>query len=302
MMKGLPALFALILLTVACSEPYDLKTRSTDKVFLCVEAPLTNIPSVQTIRLTESVSYQSSGDVPEVSGADVRVSDGETITVFSERPGAPGHYDSPVNFCCRKGKKYTLSIECHLSTGKTGHYEASSEMADDGFDIEKIDYKYLGPLADSTWVVGIWGTDRPQTSYFIVTTAVNGAISPATSLLERSMLMPDTYFNGARVNGFPIGFMYQFADQVKKYGPCAKPLETGDIVSLVVYTMTKDYYDFVMALSSSASAMSIPIISSQPANIPSNIEGDDAVGFFATCPVMVSSCIVDDPFRRDFKQ
>ena len=301
-MKKFLVILSMLMLMAACSEPYDLKTRSADRVFLCVEAPLTNMPSVQTVRLTESVDYQSTKDVPAVSGAEVTVSDGDNVTVFTERPGSPGHYDSPKNFYCKSGKNYRLSIDCKLSTGKSGHYEADSEMAGNGFDIEKIDYKYLGPLSDSTWVVGIWGTDKPQTSYFIVTTAVNGQVSPTTSLLERSILMPDTYFNGGHISGFPIGFMYQNANQMKKYGPCAKPLEKGDIVSLVVYTMTKGYYDFVMALSASASSMSVPIISSQPANIPSNIRGEDAVGFFATCPVMIASCIVDDPFRMDFKQ
>jgi hypothetical protein len=301
MKRNLLISLLVIVLAAACSEPFDLKTRQSDKTYLCVEGVLTNLPTSQTIRLSESIDYQSAEKVPPVTGATVTVSDGTDTFVFSEREGKPGSYDSPKGFRCVFGKTYSLKIECRLSNGTSGTYTATSGMTTDGFDIEKIDYKYLGSIQDSCWVLGVWGKDRPETNYFLISTAVNGNVSPTSSMLERAMLMPDTYFNSSYVSGFPIGYMYQTADQIKKYGACAKPLEKGDIVSLVVYTMTKDYYDFVMALTTSASAVSIPIISSQPANLPTNIKGGDAMGFFAICPVMIASCFVDDPFRTEFK-
>lgn len=288
------------LVAVCCTEPFDLKTETLDKVYLCVEAPMTDIPSVQTVRLTESVDYDSVEQVPAVSGASVTVSDGEKTWDFLEREGAPGRYDSPQFFHCERGKTYTLKIDCTLSDGTEGHYSAVAEMPEHGFDIEKIDYKCLGEPKDSTWVLGVWGQDRPATNYFLITTAVNGVMSPTTSLLERSMLMPDTYFNNSYVSGFPIAFLYQNSHQYKKYGACAKVLEKGDFVSMVVYTMSKEYYDFITALSASASGINIPIIASQPANIPTNITGGDAMGYFAVCPVMMASCIIDDPYRKEF--
>lgn len=300
-MKKTTRTLLMLFLAAACTEPFDLKTQTADKTYLCVEAPLTSLPSIQNIRLSESVDYQDKRDVPPVTGARVEVSDGTNSFIFVESSDTPGTYRSPLGFFCERGNTYHLNIDCTLSNGESGHYEAESEMEEDGFDITKIDYKSLKPVADSTWVLGVWGTDRPQTSYFLISTAVNGVASPTTSLLERAMIMPDTYFNGASVNGFPIAYLYQNADQMKKYGDCAKPLKRGDIVSMVVYTMTKDYYDFVMALSSAASGVSIPIISSQPANVPTNISGGNVVGYFAICPVMVASCVVDDPDRTEFQ-
>lgn len=290
------------LLAICCTEPFDLKTETQDKIYLCVEAPLTDIPSVQTVRLTESVDYDCVDSVPAVSGAVVSVSDGENSWDFLERDGAPGRYDSPKGFRCERGKKYTLSIDCRLSDGTSGHYGAVAEMPDHGFDIDKIDYKCVGEPKDSTWALGVWGQDHPATNYFLITTAVNGVMSPTTSLLERSMLMPDTYFNNSYVSGFPIAFLYQNSYQYKKYGACAKPLEKGDFVSMLVYTMSEEYYDFITALSSSASGINIPIIASQPANIPTNITGGDAMGYFAACPVMMVSCMIDDPYRKDFRK
>ena len=299
MKKSFPFILAAMM-AMSCSEPFDFQTKGQEKVYLCVEAALTDAPSVQTVRLSESIDYDSTEDVPYVSGAAVTVSDGVTTWDFLEREGAPGRYDSPKGFCCEKGKTYTLDVECELSNGRHGHYNASSMMPDNGFDIDRIDYKILGEPKDSTWVLGVWGKDHPETNYFLITTAVNGIISPTTSLLERSMLMPDTYFNNSYVSGFPIAYLYQNSYQYKKYGECAKPLKQGDFVSMVVYTLSKEYYDFITALSTASSGINIPVISSQPANIPTNITGGDAVGYFAACPLMIVTCRVDDPYRKEF--
>ena len=289
-----------MVLLASCSDPFDLRTKTADKTYLCVETVLTNLPSVQTINLSESIDYQSTSDAPKISGAAVTVSDGETEITFAERSDKPGSYSSPAGFSCQPGRTYSLSVDCTMSDGSQRHYEAKSSMEEVGFDIEAIDYKYLGTIMDSTWVLGVWGADRPATNYFLITTAVNGVTSPLTSMVDRSMLMPDTYFNASYVSGFPIGYMYQTSQQMAKYGNCAKPLEKDDTVSLVVYSLTEDYYDFIMAMTSAATGTSIPIISSQPANLPTNITGGDAMGYFAVCPVTVVSCKVDDPFKTEF--
>lgn len=299
-MKKSLAIFAAVLLAAACSEPFDLKTRRAEKTCLVVEAVLTNMPSTQTIVLSESVDFQSTGATPYVSGADVTVSDGETTYAFTEREDQPGYYDSPRFFYTKGGVSYTLHISRTLPDGTKKEYSAVEKAEEPGFDIDRIDYKYMGATADSTWTLGVWGTDRPQTSYFLISTAVNGVFAPTWALLERAMLMPDTYFNGQSVSGFPIAFLYQNANQMELYGDCAKPLEKGDIVSLVAYTMTRKHYDFVMALMNASSGSSGAMLGGQPSNIPTNISGGDAAGYFAVCPVIMGSCIVTDPWKTEF--
>lgn len=300
-MKRIIYILTAALALAACSEEFDLNTKTADRTYLCVEAILNNLPTTQTVRLTESIDYQAKEKAPVVSGATVEVSDGTDTFTFAESPDEPGAYNSPRGFRCTKGRTYRLKIECELSNGVKGTYEAESAMEDEGFKIDRIDCKNLGALADSTWVLGVWGEDAPQTSYFLISTAVNGVFAPMTSLMERVMLMPDTYFNSSYISGFPIGYLTQTADQYEKFGECAKMLEKGDIVSLVVYSMPKDFYDFIMSLTTSASGTTIPIISSQPANLPTNITGGDAMGFFTVCPVTVASCLVDDPDRTEFR-
>lgn len=287
-----------ILIMTSCSEPFDLDTASQDKTYLCLEALLTDIPSVQTIRLTESISYLSDDTVPCVGGATVTVTDGTETFLFSE--GDAGYYYSVPDFHCEIGKTYTLSIECRLSDGTQGSYTASSFMPDNGFEIERIDYKQIEEPEDSTWVLGIWGKDKPETSYYMVTTAVNGVMSPPTSNLDRAMLFMDTYFNNSTMEGYLAGYLYQNSSQYRKYGACAKVPETGDVLSLVMYTIPKGFYDFMPSMSSSSGGLSIPLIGSQPANLPTNISGGNAVGYFATCPIAIESCVVDDPSRRQF--
>lgn len=300
-MKRALYIFTALLVMTACSEEFDLNTKTADKTYLCVEAILNNMPTPQTVRLTESIDYQSKSEAPTVSGATVVVSDGTDTFTFAESKDEPGSYNSPRGFRCSKGKTYRITIKCKLSNGDEGTYEAESAMEDEGFQIDRIDYKYLGAVTDSTWVLGVWGKDAPQTSYFLISTAVNGAMAPVSSMMERVLLMPDTYFNSSYISGFPIGYLYQTADQFEKFGTCAKMLEKGDIVSLIVYSMPKDFYDFVMSLSTSASGTSIPIISSQPANLPTNFTGGNVMGFFTVCPVTIASCFVDDPERAEFK-
>ena len=284
-------------LAVSCSEKYEIKKSASETTFLAVESILSDIPGIQTVKLTESIPY-SGQDVPKVvSGAVVTVADAQenTFVRYIEDPQQPGVYFSPENYCGLTGHTYNLKIERQTEEG-TKTYEASSTMREFGFDIRKVDYKYSDNLLDSLWTIGVWGTDNPQSDYYLILPAVNGYSYP----MDYSLPLEDHFFSGATVAGYSIAVLNQTFENVKIYGPCAKPLETGDVVSLVLYDMPEDFYQYMSALVQSASAISIPIISSQPANLPTNLVGDNVVGFFSACPSRVVSCVVDDPYRTKY--
>ena len=292
-MKRVTAYLSLALLAaVGCSEPFDLGERDCTQTYLCVESLLTDFPGVQTVRLTESVPYDSKQAAPAVSGAAVSVSDGTTTVRFEESSAEKGLYCSPRGYCGEQGKTYTLNIE---HDGKA--YKAKAEMPVFGFDIKGIDYKYTGSLLDSLWTIYVWGNDAPGDNYYLVSAAVNGNSYP----LNLSLPVPDYYFDGSIIDAFPIAILSQGAEMESLYGPCAKPLEQGDLLTLVCYEIPRDYFNFIFDMQSNTSAVSIPILTSQPANLYSNIEGDNAVGYFAVCSVRSASCIVDDPYRTTFR-
>ena len=298
-------LSALLCLCIAllsgCSEEVDVHTRSMDRCYLVVDAMITDrADKPQRVLLTESIDYFEEEQPPVVSGAEVSVSDGKYVYHFSESPSESGCYVGPEGFHGDPGNTYKLSIDAVVG-GKRNHYEAVSTMEEPGFEVKDVDYMYLGatnPQADSLWTVAVWGQDSPRTSYYYVNAQLNEAAFP----LALSLVMDDKYFNGQKVVCFPITTLYQTEATRKQYGECGKYLEPGDVFTLNVYSVPKEYFTFYTGFISSSVGAAVPMLQSQPANCPTNITGGDAVGYFVACSSSSASVTIDDPFRPFYKK
>lgn len=279
-----------------CSEEVDVHTRSMDRAYLVVEAMLTDrADQLQKVQLTESIDYFEMEKPPVVSGAAVSVSDGQAVYPYTESPAGSGCYVGPEGFHGSPGVTYTLSIDAVVG-GKRNHYEAVSTMEEPGFEVKAVDYMYLGATdaqADSLWSVAVWGQDSPKTSYYYVSAQLNEAVFP----LALSLVMDDKYFNGQNVVCFPITTLYQTAATRRQFGDCGKYLEPGDVFTLNVYSVPKEYFTFYTGFVSSSVGAAVPMLQSQPANCPTNLTGGDVVGFFIACSSSSASVVVDDPFR-----
>ena len=280
----------ILLLLCACTERIDLQSRSDYHDYLTVEATLTDHPEdQQRVWLFRSTPYFSNKPGAIVQGASVKVND----VIFNNK-GA-GVYDAPEGFACEPGVEYKLQIT--LPNGD--HYEAEATMPEPGFRMDDIDYAYSGGMTmdmDSLWTVGVWGQEKEIDSYYLLTHAVNGEYQP----LEMCKLAPDLYFNSNEVVGFPIEALLQSELLRKQYGDCYKYLETGDVITLEIWTLDKGYFDYMLALT--MNTVSIPLFTPQPANVPCNIRGEHVLGYFAVCPVARASVTVEDPFRPYFKK
>ena len=283
-------LFPLLLLLCACTEKVDLQSRSDYHDYLAVEATLTDRPEdLQQVILSRTISYFHNEVQPMVQGASVKVND----VVFSEKES--GVYQAPEGFSCEIGVEYKLRIR--LKDGQ--EYAAEATMPEPGFRMDDIDYAWSGGKTmdmDSLWTVGVWGQEKDIDSYYLLTHAVNGMYQP----LELSKLAPDLFFNSNDVAGFPIEALLQSEVLRKQYGECYKYLETGDVITLELWTMDKGYFDYMLSLT--MNGVSIPLFTPQPANAPTNIRGEHVVGYFAVCPVARASVTVEDPFRPYFKK
>ena len=290
-----------IALLSGCSEEVDVHTRSMDRSYLVVEAMITDrADKPQRVVLTESIDYFEEEQPPVVSGAEVSVSDGKYVYHFAETPSGSGCYVGPEGFHGDPGNTYKLSIDAIVG-GKRNHYEAVSTMEEPGFEVKDVDYMYLGatnPQADSLWTVAVWGQDSPRTSYYYVSAQLNEAVFP----LALSLVMDDKYFNGQKVVCFPITTLYQTEATRKQYGDCGKYLEPGDVFTLNVYSVPKEYYTFYTGFISSSVGAAVPMLQSQPANCPTNITGGDAVGFFVACSCSSASVTIDNPFRPFYQK
>ena len=267
-----------------------------DRTYLVVEAMLTDQPDVpQCVLLTESIDYFVEEVPPAVSGAKVSVSDGTRSFVFTEDSVGSGRYVGPEGFCGVPGGTYKLEIDATID-GELNHYEAVSTMEQPGFRVDAVDYMYAGGQVsqmDSLWTIAVWGEDMPSTNYYYVSARLNEAVFP----MALSLAIDDKYFNGQKVVCFPITTLYQTGLTRQMYGDCGKYLETGDVFTLNVYTIPKDYFDFYMGFISSTVGAAIPMLQSQPANCPTNIEGKNAMGYFVACSSSSASVVIEEPLR-----
>ena len=147
-------------------------------------------------------------------------------------------------------------------------------MPHNGFRLDEVDYAFAGNKTmglDSLWTLAIWGQDLETTDYYYVTAGVNNNFYP----FEMAEVTDDKYFSGNVINGFPIATLMQYSIMRKLYGDCAKYLETGDLVTLEAMTLSKDFYDYLVAVLLNGAVSAIPLFSPQPANCPTNIKGGD---------------------------
>ena len=283
-------LIPLLLILCGCTERIDLQSRSDYHDYLAVEATLTDRPEdPQQVILSRTISYFHTEAQPMVRGASVKVND----VVFSEKEA--GVYVAPEGWCGEEGKQYSLRIR--LADGN--EYEAEATMPEPGFRMDAIDYAFAGDKTmglDSLWTVGVWGYEKDIDSYYLGTHAVNGFYQPK----ELAKVTDDKFFNNNEVAGFPIEPLMQSELLRQMYGDCYKYLETGDVITLELWTLEKGYYDYLLSLT--MNSVSIPLFTPQPANVPTNIRGEQVLGYFAVCPVARASVVVDDPFRPYFKR
>ena len=298
-MKRFSILYILVaIMAVACSEETDLRSKDEHYERLAVEALITDqADRPQRVLLNKTIPYFEEASPSGVSGALVTVSDGKEEVRFTEKEA--GVYEAPEGYHGEQGGKYHLRIA--VPDGDV--YEAEATMPHNGYRLDAIDYAFAGNKTmglDSLWTIAIWGKDMETTDYYYVTAGVNGAFYP----FEMAEVTDDKYFSGNVINGFPIATLMQYSIMRKLYGDCAKYLETGDVVTLEAMTLSKDYFDYLMAVLLNGTISAIPLFSPQPANCPTNIKGGDgnAVGYFAACPVVSASVTVDDPLRPYYKK
>jgi len=290
-----------IFFACSCSEPIDLDVQRLKTKYLSVEAIINDMPDTyQVISLKQSTQYFTGHrpkDCKPVKNATVEVSDGSRTYEFVETPFTPaGEYYSPEGFCAVPGRTYSLTIQRRVGK-EIKTYTASSTMVECGFVVDSIDYKCSASLMDSSVTIGVWGRDLPFHNNVLALTAINGNVRP----IDKSFGLDDKYFNGQYMEGYPVTVLTQTWERYNAGELYAKPLAAGDTLELYAYTLSDEFYDFYMSFFYNMTASAIPLIATQPANVVTNITGDDVLGYFTTAPVSKGTCVVDDPERTEFR-
>lgn len=228
---------------------------------LVVEAYITDVDSVHTIKLMRSSDYIDPQPPLPATDAIVTVSDGTNTWNFTET--SDGHYRNTLPFFGEIDKKYTLNIRY-----KNEEYEASSVLGD-CFD---IDATYV-IFEDSINYVLMCGQEpEKKDQYYIMKTTVNGQIND--SMLNWS------YFSDELING--IYFEFELVAMLKG--------EETDSLDITLSSVSKEFFDYFTSIVNNTGYEPDPFFSTTPANFKGNIS-NGALGFFQASSVKHSKCI-----------
>lgn len=297
MKRFLCSLLLAILLPAACSETLVIETGVHPESCFVVDGVLTDQLCRQTVRLSLTEDFhRPSGQAPSVSGARVSVSCGDKTYEYEEDAVDPGTYRSVEVFKGETGRTYRLDIEAMVD-GRPAHYQARDSVPEPGGCLDAIDYIYSKDM-DKMWMLAIWGRDYLHLrSRYLFQVGINGHFKP----LEKSVELPDDHFDGMSFSRFTMSALHHTEELWKAYGECFKPLEEGDVITLRVSSLSEGYGEFLAKYSHFIFG-TVPLLTDQPTDLPTNVTGTGpVVGYFGACAVFEASCVVDDPYRTEFR-
>ncbi|MCB2220422.1 MAG: DUF4249 domain-containing protein [Bacteroidetes bacterium] len=274
-MKYISAIIGIALVLGACTERIDIELDSTYER-LIVESQITTDTGIQYVRLTKSSDYYTGKDPDPVSNASVKLSDGFNTWTLPENSNKPGYYETNEDFYGETGITYSLDIELEETIGEHKSYSASSKIMNIGtIDSIRVEYNPDWEIYE----VQIFALESPTNDFYMFEVLKNGEL--LTDSINKVWISDDRYFNGNYTMGALVGIL-------DPENPRENP-EPGDIITLKMSSITKDYYNFIIQLQDQTFQYRNPLFSGPPANVSTNIE--NAHGFFATYSTTYSSTI-----------
>jgi hypothetical protein len=274
----------LIIITLAvwlgsCTEKIDIELDSTYER-LAVEGYVTTDTSTHWVRLSRSSDYYSGNPPQAVSNAIVRISDGTTTLNLEEDDANPGFYKTSPDFFGLPNRTYSLAIELAEEIGGFKNYSASCRL-NPVAEIDSIRVQYNEDW--EIYEVQIFALEPPTTDFYSFEVLKNGVL--LTDTINKVWISDDRYFNGNYTLGALVGIL-------DPENPRENP-EPGDVITLKMNNITRDYYKFILELQDQTFQYRNPLFSGPPANVLTNIE--NAHGFFAAYSTTYSSTVFKGP-------
>ncbi len=268
-------------LWTACDDVIDLELPDAEPR-LSVEATITNLDTVQMVRLTYSANYFSNAPAPAVSGALVVLTDElGAVDTFAEN-SADGVYLSEVRKTI--GRSYTLFIR--TPDGKT--YQSEPQLLREPVPIDSIYWEYEpnGEFDNDSLPPGGYNilivTTEPAGAgdFYRWRNYINGTFLNEPSNLQFSN---DNFVDGNTTTGFYIN---------------SELVPPGGRFRVEQMRISEDMYNYLNLLITQTAFVGGPF-DPPPAPIPSNIrclsDPDEKVyGFFCCAGTSVAEIIVPD--------
>lgn len=251
-MKQLILLSLVVFGLASCKKIVQIDTQSAPPQIV-IEGKINNRDQNQTIIISKTIAYDSVGNYPTLSGANVTVTDsrGNMYTFLEIAPGIYMHRMQGVS-----GRTYKLSVKLNGQT-----YTATSTMP------KPVMLDSIGVITNNFFNKErinpiIYFTDpKDETNYYHFNLFVNNKIS------KRTYATNDRLTNG---NVNQIQFFYDDNDN--------ETLKTGDKITVEMECTDKAIYEYWYALVQQAG--NGPNQGATPANPTSNIS-NNALGYFS---------------------
>lgn len=252
------------LLTVSCTKRIDIPLKPGDET-LVVEGYLFGGDSVSWVRLTKTSGYFSNEPSPAVSQAQVMVSHKKQYFRLEESASEPGTYFlNDTTFHLTVADTYKLDIQLKNPVGNQTHFVSSTVVPPLRIHVDSLEIEYAPDI--ERWMIRFFGQDIPGKDYYLFNSSVNGKI--VTDSILKKAVREDKFFDGRYISGALV----QVLDK--------DVMEIGDHYTLMASNITKEYYDYIVALQKEVGEKN-PLFSGPPSNVGSNIS-NGAQGFFTS--------------------
>lgn len=278
---------AMILLSVAsCDEriPWDV---DPEQRRIIVEGRITDELKQHEVTLRVSNDIFDPNRPSVVEGAELTVFDGTYTYTFADLGN--GRYQSREIFAGEVGRTYELNINLEQPIGELTNYTASSTMqANLTLDSlsaarEELDDFFNEYDGDSTYFFRFFGQEpEGKGDHYLCELWRNG--ENYTDPINQVVIFEDDFIDGIEFEDFDIFIAADF-DQ--------DDFEAGDEVVLRIYSIEKQYYDFLTAFFNQEDSGDPFGFSSPPANVDGNISGT-GLGYFYAASMATARTVLED--------
>ena len=259
----------------SCTERIDIDLDS-DRIRLVVEGNITDIEGDNFVKLTETADYFSSTAPKTVGNAELIIRNGDQTFTLLESNTEAGLYKMPQGFIGVQGETYELKINLENEVGGHKEYNAQTTMPLLSDDIDSVTVEWFERFKG--WSVRLYAQEPPRVDFYMFNGIRNGVL--ITDSIHEVNISDDRLYNGNYTNGAIVLLFNE------------EQLETGDIFTLVLSNITKEYASFVNELQTEIQFKE-PMFSGPPANVSSNIS-NGAAGWFTAYPSAFTTTIVKE--------
>lgn len=229
---------------------------------LVIEGLITNEKKAHYVKLTRTTNVIPRGPANPVSGANVTITDNETVFLLVEKEIGSGIYLTDSTIQGEAGKTYLLSIVVDGTA-----YEASDKMeAANEFEENDILPVYVTPDQSGGYINQLF-------------TVAYGADNPSMLSVEIVNPRPEDKYTEIWYYTFPG------ADVDNIFPTPTESLEfvSGTIFQQTKYSLSNEHYLFLRAVLLETKYEG-GVLGSVRANVPTNVS-NGALGFFGACSV-----------------